>query len=136
VPDGAKFHVRISIVHGSALLTQPAVAKRLLESVDFYHAGKRWYAWLFLLMPDHVHAILSFPAGSSFRATVGDWKRYQRQRLDARWQDGFFDHRLRNDEEFVEKVHYIRMNPVRKGLCSRPEEWSWVTEPWKTDDLV
>jgi putative transposase len=62
---------------------------------------------------------------------VGDWKRYQERELGIAWQDGYFDHRLRNDDEFDEKCHYIRMNPVRRGLCGSPAEWPWVVEPWR-----
>jgi putative transposase len=39
------------------------------------------------------------------------------------WQRGFFDHRLRADESFEEKATYVRMNPVRKGLVGRPDDW-------------
>jgi len=64
---------------------------------------------------------------------VGDWKKYQQRELAITWQEGYFDHRLRNEAEFVEKCHYIRMNPVRAGLCATPTDWPWAAEPWKTD---
>ena len=41
----------------------------------------------------------------------------------------FFDHRLRNEQELQEKTSYILMNPVRKGLCERIEEWIWIYRP-------
>ena len=31
---------------------------------------------------------------------------------------------LRTVKEYNEKVEYIRLNPVRAGLVSRPEDWS------------
>ncbi len=45
------------------------------------------------------------------------------------WQRDYFDHRLRSDESHEEKSHYIRQNPVRKGLVTNPEEWKFVWEP-------
>ena len=42
------------------------------------------------------------------------------------WQCDFFDHRLRDHHEVEEKTSYILMNPVRKGLCERAEDWRWV----------
>jgi len=36
------------------------------------------------------------------------------------------DHRLRDDHELQEKTSYILMNPVRKGLCERTQDWVWV----------
>ena len=38
------------------------------------------------------------------------------------WQEGFFDHVLRSEESYAEKWEYVRLNPVRAGLCQRPEE--------------
>jgi REP element-mobilizing transposase RayT len=133
VPEGERFHIRIRTERGGAVLTQPDLAARLLESARLYHTGRRWYVWLFLLMPNHIHAVLSFPLGECMSKTVGLWKRYQGRVSGVDWQEGFFDHRLRNDEEFTEKAHYIRMNPVRQGLCSSPELWPWIIEPWRDD---
>ena len=41
------------------------------------------------------------------------------------WQDESFDHVLRSDESFAEKLDYIRQNPVRGGLVKRAEEYPW-----------
>jgi putative transposase len=41
------------------------------------------------------------------------------------WQPGFFDHLLRSSESYSEKWEYVRLNPVRKGLVDRPEEWPY-----------
>ena len=45
------------------------------------------------------------------------------------WQRDFFEHRLRNHHELEEKTSYVLMNPVRKGLCERAEDWIWVYGP-------
>lgn len=79
-------------------------------------------------MPDHLHAILSFPPGKSMSRTIGDWKKYQAHVLGLDWQENYFDHRLRNESEFVEKANYIRMNPVRAGLCETPGQWPWMLD--------
>jgi len=131
VPTGARFHIRIRSEGAHARLTDPDIAARLLSSVTFYHARSRWCAWLFVLMPDHLHAILSFSQDVSMSRVLGDWKKYHEHKTGICWQDGYFDHRLRSDEEFIEKSHYIRMNPVRAGLCAAPTDWPWVVEPWK-----
>jgi len=44
----------------------------------------------------------------------------------ALWQDESFDHVLRLNESFDEKLEYIRQNPVRRGLVARPEEYEWL----------
>src|SRR5579871_6162930 len=32
---------------------------------------------------------------------------------------------IRNYPQFVEKLRYIHRNPVKAGLCERPEDWPW-----------
>ncbi|MBI2442176.1 MAG: hypothetical protein HYV35_12495 [Lentisphaerae bacterium] len=61
---------------------------------------------------------------------MSEWKRYSAHTLGIEWQRGFFDHRLRKEESFVEKAHYIRMNPVRAGLVAKLEDWPHV---WTMD---
>ncbi|OQW96656.1 MAG: hypothetical protein BWK77_03985, partial [Verrucomicrobia bacterium A1] len=130
IGDGAVFHIRIRCLHRNPVpLTDSELARRLLESVQFYVGRRKWCNHLFLLMPDHLHALLSFAPTKSMAELIGDWKRYHETQHGVVWQDNFFDHRIRNDSELVEKAAYIRRNPVAVGLCASPEEWPWVLGP-------
>ena len=123
VEDGAIFHIRIrSEGDPTSSLTEP----RILEAARVYHERQRWFCHLIVLMPDHVHALLSFPRQDGMSRIIGEWKHYLAHHGGIRWQDGYFDHRIRNDAEFVEKAAYIRRNPVAKGLCAREEDWPWT----------
>ena len=106
-------------------LCLPETGPKLLESVAFYHQVQRWWITLFLLMPDHLHALLAVPKGDSLPVVVRTWKAYQTKSLAIVWQAGFFDHRLRSNESEEEKTNYVRMNPVRAGLVMKPEEWPY-----------
>jgi REP element-mobilizing transposase RayT len=44
------------------------------------------------------------------------------------WQDESFDHVVRCAEKLEDKIRYVRENPVRKGLVSRPEDYKWLWE--------
>jgi len=126
VPDGSRFHIRVRVApEYRHSLTDPEIATHLLESAGFYHERLRWHATIFLLMPDHLHAILSFPGQESMPHVIGQWKRYHTKEHCIRWQDNFFDHRLRNYAEANLKYDYIRRNPVVKNLCATPDDWRW-----------
>jgi REP element-mobilizing transposase RayT len=114
-------------------LTQTAMA--LLDAARFYHDQRKWHIALWLLMPDHFHAILGFPRDVVMADLFKHWKRYTARQLGIDWQDGFFDHRLRNAQEENAKHHYIRHNPVRKNLCERPEDWPHQLR-WSSGGLV
>ena len=111
-----------------ASLLQGNVPDRLLESAHCYEGMGCWFIWLMLVMPDHLHMIATFDLLGGIKKTVNSWKRYQTTHLKLDWQSGFFEHRLRNESDFVEKAHCIRMNPVRKDLVRKPEEWRWVLD--------
>ena len=62
---------------------------------------------------------------------VSDWKRFHARKYQVSWQEGYFDHRLRDDErgeQLEMKVNYIRQNPVAGGLCTTVEKWPWIIE--------
>ena len=80
-------------------------------------------------MPDHLHAIIAFPRDPGIKTALVNWKKFVARKLGVQWQRDFFDHRLRGQHELDEKTCYILMNPVRKGLCERPEDWAWVLRP-------
>ena len=77
-------------------------------------------------MPDHVHALISFPLEQGMSKTVTGWKKFTAGNFKIEWQRDFFDHRLRNNESFEEKAIYIRKNPVRARLVEKPEDWPYV----------
>jgi REP element-mobilizing transposase RayT len=80
---------------------------------------------LFLLMPDHLHAMLAFPREPGMAAVIRDWKRGTARFQDVRWQENFFDHRIRHSREKETTWAYIHRNPVAKGLCQEDELWPY-----------
>ena len=124
---GLVYHIRLRVAADTPQrLTDPLLAARLLEAVQFYHVHGRWDCRVALLMPDHVHAMLSFPVQESMSATIGAWKSYTTRRLGVRWQANYFDHRIRDQHNLQVKGAYILRNPVVKGLCEREVDWPWV----------
>lgn len=126
VPRCSRFHIRIRCHRSQTPLIEPGLAAALLKSVDFYQAQGRWWCYVFLLMPDHIHALIVFPPGVRMSRVIGDWKHYHVRQNRIAWQEGYFDHRIRNDHQFAFKAAYIRANPVVKGLCTCATDWPWV----------
>ena len=108
---------------------------RLLNGIVKYEQMGRWWVDLVTLMPDHLHMIASFHVEPGMLKSVRAWKGYQRKQLGIRWQSGFFEHRLRTDDEFIEKAHYVRMNPLRQGLVDSCVKWpyTWSRGDWHTE---
>jgi putative transposase len=135
VEPGALFHIRIRLDRDKARtpLTAPPLAQAILDSARFYESKLPWHITIFLLMPDHLHALLSFARDRSISEVIRDWKRFHTRTSQIIWQEGYFDHRLRNDErgeQLAAKMNYIRQNPVVAGLCAKAEDWLWIIDPY------
>src|SRR5258708_7497735 len=96
-------------------------------------------------MPEHVHLLLSEPEKEMLAEALKSLKQGVSRRLlppqrakcalagdpgllaDAAhfWQKRYYDFNIRNYRQFVEKLRYIHRNPVKAGLCKRPEDWQW-----------
>ena len=85
----------------------------------------------FAVMPNHVHVLLS-PYVPLARITRGV-KRLTASKANELlgrsgqrfWQEESFDRWIRNAAEFERVKNYIEWNPVKAGLCKRPEDWPW-----------
>jgi putative transposase len=110
-------------------LCRPATANILFESVSFRQNRGDWYVHLLLLMPDHLHGLIYFPANRGMKSVISNWKEILAKKSGVSWQRDFFDHRVRADESFAEKTDYIRMNPVRKKLVAEAALWPFVWQP-------
>jgi putative transposase len=106
----------------------PRVAPIILESIELRHQKEIWFCDLAVIMPDHIHLIMSFPDIPSFAKIIGEWKRWLAREHHISWQEDFFDHRLRSETD-RNKGEYILQNPVRAGLVAKAEDWPWFWMP-------
>ncbi len=84
VEPGALFDIRIALdgEKEQKALTDPALAqvrhgesvlrRTIFDSAKFYEVRKRWHITLFLLMPDHLHGLLSFARDESMSEVIRD----------------------------------------------------------------
>jgi putative transposase len=83
-------------------------------------------------MPDHWHALISVDEPLTISQVLHDIKKVATRRLHARrgthgplWQHQFWDRFVRHAKEFGDRLDYMHLNPVQKGLVRRPEDWRW-----------
>jgi putative transposase len=130
VTEGSWFFITIKCVpQGKNQLCQANIGDGVLAAMAYNHDKLVWHCRLCLLMPDHLHAIIAFPCRPGMKMIISNWKKFVAGTLGVDWQRDFFDHRLRDHHELQEKTSYILMNPVRKGLCERAEDWVWIYRP-------
>ncbi|WPJ95917.1 transposase [Coraliomargarita algicola] len=134
VTEGAIYFVTVNCAKRETnQLCREDVAVELKGSIQLRHQKREWWVRLCVLMPDHLHLLISFSREVSMSASMANWKCFTARKLGVGWQRDFFDHRIRDLHSLEEKEHYIRLNPVRKGLCKQPCDWPYC---WNSDDFA
>jgi len=112
-------------------MTTPAVLREIGDALNEHLTLHRFGLIAFCVMPDHLHLIVRGLDAESclvrfvrgFKQASGHrMRRYHGIRL---WQEGFFDHVLRNEAAVERHVKYILENPVRAGLVDALEAWAY-----------
>jgi len=115
---------------GRRALFQKERWARLLIDTLYHYRGSAYLLHEFLIMPDHVHVILT-PRTSLEKAVQfikGGFSYRAKKELGSNmevWQKGFSDHRIRDASDYRIHQIYIQQNPVRKHLCERVEEYPY-----------
>ncbi len=87
--------------------------------------------WAYCLMPNHVHLIVVPRSADGLRRAVGEAHRRYTRRVNFRqgWRGHLWQGRFASfvmDELYtLSCARYVERNPVRAGLCRRPEQYRW-----------
>ncbi len=102
-------------------------------------------AWV--LLPEHLHAIWTLPEGDTdyskrwglIKAKFSKESKLafheehlanpsrNKRRENTIWQRRFWEHGIRDDEDFHRHIDYIHYNPVKHGLVQRVGDWPYST---------
>ncbi len=115
--------------HCKCWLTLEPVAN-LVKDALIYHNGKKYRLIAWVIMPNHVHALLQPYENEHLPQILHSIKSYTAQqankilnRTGQFWQRESFDRYIRNARHFSSVISYIENNPVKAGLCARAEAW-------------
>jgi putative transposase len=94
-----------------------------------------------VVLPDHMHCIWTLPKNDNdypnrWKSLKGRFSRALPDRLswqqDARrprekgiWQNRYWEHRIRDNEDLINHSRYCYLNPVKHGLAAHPAEWPY-----------
>jgi len=115
--------------HGEAVLHKPECALIIQGKLIEYHSV-RYTLIDWCIMPNHVHVLIRLAEKQLLAEIVRLWKggsSIEINRLLKRsgllWQREYYDRFVRDMEHFQNCIAYIRNNPVKAGLCDKPEDW-------------
>lgn len=102
----------------------------------------------FVLMPDHVHALIWLPDPCDLTRFLHGWKRMSSFSIrrwyaehaanyfegfgpgDRFWQAKSYVFHVYTERKLQEKLDYMHLNPVRAGLVGQAIDWRWSSARW------
>ena len=92
-----------------------------------------------VVLPEHIHCIWTLPPGDAdagmrwglikagFSRAIAGCEPRSESRIKRRergiWQRRYWEHLIRNEEDFTRHVDYIHWNPVKHGWVERVRDW-------------
>lgn len=88
-----------------------------------------------VVLPDHLHCILTLPEDDADFS--GRWREIKKacsrriaphsdhRRERKVWQRRFWEHAIRDRDDWQRHMDYIHYNPVKHGLVRTPKDWPW-----------
>lgn len=114
------------------LFIKPPACEIVTETLLHYRDQHNYLLHSFVLMPDHIHVLLTPSQDITLERAVqfikGGSARKISQALNFRlpvWQRGYTDHRIRDGQDYETHLRYIEANPVKAGLAESLKEYPW-----------
>lgn len=140
---GATYFFTVNLLerHGNDLLVREIMllrqALRRVQDLYPFHVD----AWV--VLPEHMHAVWTLPPGDadfslrwrlirslfSRRMPRTERRSHVRQTRGERglWQRRYWEHLIRDDNDYARHVDYVHINPVKHGLVNRVQDWPYST---------
>ncbi len=142
---GATYFFTVVTKDRRSILTTPIARRLLHEAFERVRSRLPFEMRASVLLPDHLHCLWTLPpndddfpqrwsrvkatftreflrSGGTEAAVTAD---HRRQRRRGVWQPRYWEHLIRDEEDYVQHRDYIHLNPVKHGLVKTPEAWPW-----------
>ncbi len=141
-PGGTYFFtVTLLQRRGNDLLTQAINLLRTVVADVRRRHPFRIHGWV--VLPDHLHCVIELPDGDvdfavrwrlikmgvSKGMPTTERRSAVRQRRGERgiWQRRFWEHLIRDEEDYRAHMDHVHFNPVKHGLVTRAMDWPYST---------
>ncbi len=108
-----------------------ALARELLSTLYDYRAAGRFALHEFVILPDHMHVMLTPASGLTLERAMqfikgGFSYRVGKTRPNLMvWEKSFTNHRIRDAGDYERHREYVHQNPVRKHLVRVASEFPY-----------
>jgi putative transposase len=123
--------ITFSCYHRAPLLGSEQARETFVGALERVHQWYGFYVVGYVVMPEHVHVLMSEPERSNLAVALQMLKQMVSRKLRVApcstpfWQPRYYDFNVWSERKRVEKLRYVHRNPVKRGLVASPEDWRW-----------
>lgn len=115
-------------------LNDPEIAQIISQAFHFFD-GKRYELHAYCIMHNHIHLLIramkkNFSDYYRVADIIQSLKRFTARRINKHlgkqgnlWDRFYFDRVIRNSNNYLNVINYIKMNPVVAGVVKKPEDF-------------
>ena len=142
---GGTFFITQVTYHRAPWLCCDVARKALREGIERVRVKYPFVIDAFVLLPDHFHCLWTLTADDQdFSVRLRLIKTYvtkhygqalgvnrevslsRKKRGESNlWQRRFWEHLIRDEQDFAKHCDYIHDNPMRHGFCENPQDWQY-----------
>ena len=155
--DGVMNYRRIYADEYSYFLTMVTHGRKplLIDNIELlryaFALSKKRYVYridAIVVLPDHLHMIITPKVSTEYSKIISAIKRSFVYGLDEQtrdvakaeishakfkrsqagiWQERFYEHTIRDEKDWLDKMEYIKNNPLKHGLVQNSNEWKYTS---------
>lgn len=128
---GAVYHITVRGNRGQPIFATDADREWFIELLGLTVRRYDWTCHAYCLMGNHTHLVIETPQPN---ISAGMQYLCGRYGQSFNWRNGYDGHLFQgrfhsvvveSTAQLLVLVRYVAMNPVRAGLCARPQDWTW-----------
>ncbi len=128
--QGQVYHCTFSTLNRLPVFNQYENARLIISILKEDEARLLTTTYAFIVMPDHIHWLCHLNKGRLSAELKRVKSVYSKKSKTRVWNDGFYDHAIRADEDLIETARYIVANPLRAGLVDRIGDYPYWDCIW------
>ena len=142
---GARYFFTLVTYRRRPLFRDEAARKLLHQTMETVRDRRPFDEFARVVLPDHLHCLWTLPdddddfpvrwrqikAAFTRRylhlggPSLSEAARRRSKRYRGVWQPRYWEHRIRNEDEWYAYRDYIHLNPVKHGYVEDPRDWPW-----------
>ena len=143
--EGGTFFFTINTYQRQKILTHPGTLAALREATEKVRTARPFEIDAWVVLPDHMHLAMTLPNGDMDYSTrlsiikrltsqkashlvgVAQTASSLRRKESGFWQRRFWEHQIRDDNDFEKHIDYAHYNQVKHGYVKSVKDWPHST---------